>query len=186
LPTHSHLTPTSYRSVKDAKDVKVDEGKKSRGKPVGKKEEDKNEKAIANDSESEEQIITKPNNGKRATRVKKIHNELYMNSEKEKYMSRFANAADMISSSESEPEKNSDEDDDFKSPDKEESEESSEASQVESLIHSSQASEYAADENSHLEESYFEKSTGGKKRLRPSNVSSNLTNSKAHMVKIDD
>ena len=101
-----------------------------------------------------------------------------MNEEKEKYLSRFTNVADLIESSESEPEDESDADFQYKSPAKGDADGDSEGSEVQSWIPSSQISEYSVHETSFVEESYFDKSVGSKKKLRDSNVSSLYSGSK--------
>jgi hypothetical protein len=145
-----------------------------------KQEESKNEEKENNNphSDSEEEIITEPIKIKK--RAKKIKNEDYMNNEKEKYLSRLANVADLISSSSSEPD---DKDDDEFEINEIQSESDSHSSDNEnSFIRSSQVSSNktpsSSDTTSYLSESYYDKEHSGKKSL--SYVSSLSSKRKVH------
>lgn len=124
-----------------------------------KKEETKNE-YIAKDDSQEEVITTSQAKPKRKyqKRAKRLHDGKPMTTEKEDYLSRFANAYDLISSSSSSEEENSDSDFDVKGFE-ETSEASDEDSENSSLVNSSQITESAppSETSSYLSESHFER-----------------------------
>jgi hypothetical protein len=125
--------------------------------------------------ENEEEIVdVKPKKAKKekktnVRKAKKIDRDAeFMNSEKEKYLSRLANGADLISSSESEPDDESDESFDVSQVVEESDSVSSETSKVSSGRTSSIASSVAFDESSNNpdEESYVsELSPNTKKKM---------------------
>lgn len=148
--------------------LKISKNKKKSSEPSeGADSEDKNKE----EGEDEEEVIVTTNNKNKPkakrSRAKKLNTE-FMNSEKEKYLSMWHNAADLISSSSSD----TDEEDDEFEVDAVAPESDSNSEEVSSLKHSSQYSDNPVTESasSQVEQSHVSKGTSGKKRVTYSSI----------------
>lgn len=150
------------------KKLAISKDKQQQQKKKNPDSEKENQEPNPKSDEEEEEVIDTTNNNKKKTRrggKKKILNPDFMNNEKERYLSRLANVADLISSSSSEPDDEDDEDFDL---DKYTPESDSGESDASSLVKSSQITESevtVSEDVSYVSEARFEKDSSGIKRI---------------------